>query len=60
MASFQANIGRKRPRRRENRNSRYIPFLHDNKLKIAKKLQKYHYDFISSENRLEKAEKKKK
>ena len=29
MASFQAKIGWKRPRRRENRNYRSIPFLPD-------------------------------
>ena len=37
MASFQANIGWKRPRKRENSNYRSIPFLHDAKYKIPKK-----------------------
>ena len=29
MASFQAKIGWKRPRKRENKNYRSVPFLHD-------------------------------
>ena len=29
MASVQAKIGRKRPRKRKNKNYRSIPFLHD-------------------------------
>ena len=29
MASFQANIGWKRKRKRENKNYRFVPFLHD-------------------------------
>ena len=29
MASFQAKIGWKRPRKRKNKNYRSIPFLHD-------------------------------
>ena len=29
MASFQANIGWKRTRKRENKNYRFVPFLHD-------------------------------
>ena len=29
MASLQANIGWKRPRKRKNKNYRSIPFLHD-------------------------------
>ena len=48
MASFQAKVGWKRPRQRENKNSRSNPFLPDAKQKIPKKLQK---------NRLEKEEK---
>ena len=31
MASFQAKIGRKRPRKRENKNSHSAPFLPDSK-----------------------------
>ena len=37
MASFQAKTGWKRPRRRENKNYRSVPFLPDAKLKIPKK-----------------------
>ena len=66
MASFQVKIGWKRPRRSENKNYRSVPFLPEAKLKILKKSNKiekikiYHYGFVSSENRLEKAEKEKK
>ena len=41
MAPFQAKIGWKRPRKR----------------KKNQKIKKYHCDFISSQNKLEKAEK---
>ena len=37
MASFQAKIGWKMPRKRENKNYRYVTFLPDVKLKIPKK-----------------------
>ena len=37
MASFEANTGWKRPRKRENKNYCSVPFLHDAKLKIPKK-----------------------
>ena len=64
MASFQAKIGWKRQRKRENKNYRYVSFLHDPQQKIQKKiakkfkkLKKYHYGFISSQNRTEKTEK---
>ena len=40
MASFQAKVGWKRPRKRENKNSRSAPFLPDTKQKIPKKQQK--------------------
>ena len=40
MASFQAKIGWKMPRKRENKNSRSAPFLPDAQQKIPKKLQK--------------------
>ena len=40
MASFQAKIGWKRPRKSENKNSRAAPFLPDAKQKIPKKQQK--------------------
>ena len=29
MVSFQAKIGRKMPRKRKNKNYRYVPFLHN-------------------------------
>ena len=65
MASFQAKIGWKRGRKRENKNCISVPFLPDEKYKIPKKekknkeIKKYHCGFISCQNRLEKAEKKK-
>ena len=66
MAPFQAKIGWKRPRKRQKYklSFRFVPTQRviENSKKIAKKfkkLQKYHYGFISSQNRLEKAEKKK-
>ena len=37
MAHFQAKIGLKRPRMRENKNYRSVLFLPDAKLKIPKK-----------------------
>ena len=37
MASFQAKIVRKRPRKRENKNYRFVPFLPDALQKIPKK-----------------------
>ena len=40
MASFQAKIGGKRPRKRENNNYRSVPFLLDAKQKIPKKQEK--------------------
>ena len=56
MASFQAKIGWKRMRKRENKNYHSAPFLPDAKLKIPKKnskkikkVKKYHYGFISSQ-----------
>ena len=66
MASFQAKIGWKRGRKKENKNCISVPFLPDGKYKIPKKekknkkIKKYHCGFISCQNRLEKAEKKKK
>ena len=63
MTSFQAKIGWKRPRKRENKNYRFITFLPNALQKIFKKQQKnkkkYHYGIISSQNRLENAEKEK-
>ena len=66
MASFQAKMGSKRPRNKESNNYRSVPFLHDAKQKIPKKqkkirkVKKYHYGLISSQNRLEKDEKERK
>ena len=64
MATFQAKKGWKRMRKREKKNYYYISFLPEAQLKIPRKQQKnskknkiYHYAFISSENRLENAEK---
>ena len=68
MASFEAKIGWKRLKKRENKNYRFVSFRSyptDNrkfqkKSKSIKKIQKYYYGFISSQNRLEKAEKERK
>ena len=67
MASFQAKIVWKRPRKRENKNYRFVPFLPDSLQKIPKKQQKKlknikknHYAFISSQNRLKEDEKERK
>ena len=65
MASFQAKIGWKRGRKRENKNCISVPFPPDGKYKIPKKekknkkIKEYHCGFISCQNRLEKAEKEK-
>ena len=65
MAFFQAKIGLKRPRKRENNNYRFVPFrsypTRKRKFqKNSKKIQKYHYGIISSQNSLEKAKKERK
>ena len=67
MALFQAKIGWKRPRKKENKNYRFVFVLTrtviENSKKIAKKfkkLKKHLYGFISSQNRLEKVEKERK
>ena len=61
VASFQAKIGWKRLRKRENKNYRSVSFLLDalyrSSKKKFKKLKKYHYGYISSHYRLEKDEK---
>ena len=63
MDSFQAKIGWKRMRKREIKNCLSVPFHPDGKYKIPEKekknqkRKKYHCGFISSKNRLEKAEK---
>ena len=52
MASFQAKIGWKRMRKRENKNYHYVSFLLDSKFKIkkkiAKKLKKLKYTIMAS------------
>ena len=48
MASFQAKIGLKTPRMRENKNYRSIPFLPDAKQKIKKKIAKKFNDLKSN------------
>ena len=63
MASFQAKIFWKMPKKRENKNYRFVPFLPDALYKIQKKnkkIKKYHYGIISSQNSLEKAKKERK
>ena len=63
MVSFQAKIGWKMLRKRENKNYRSVSFLLDAKQKIPKKRQKikkYNYTFVSSQNRMEKTEKERK
>ena len=40
MASFQAKIGRKRRRKRENKNCLSVSFVLDGKYKIQKKREK--------------------
>ena len=66
MDSYQDKISWKRMRKSENKNYRSVPFLPDAKQKFPKELQKnsgikkYHYGFISFQNRLEEAEKNRK
>ena len=68
MATFQAKIGCKTQRKRENKNCDSVPFRSypirnrkfQNKSKKIQKIKIYHYGFISRQNRLEKAEKEKK
>ena len=58
MASFQAKIVWKRPRKRKNKNYRFVPFLPDALYKIPKKkTKKHHYGIISRKNCLEHAKK---
>ena len=65
VACFQAKVCGERPRKRENNNCRSVPFRsyptlnrksQKNSKKI-KKFKKYHYGFITSQNRLEMDEK---
>ena len=67
MVAFQAKIGWSGMRKRENKNYSYVPFLSDAQLKIPKKiakklkkLKKYHYRFILSQNWLGTDEKERK
>ena len=58
MTSFQAKIVWKRPRKRENKNYCFVPFLPGPEQKMPKKIKKtkkHHYGIISSQNSLEKA-----
>ena len=62
MASLQAKIGRKTQRKGENKNCHSVPFrsypTRNRKFqRNRKKFQKCHYVIISSQNRLENAEK---
>ena len=60
MASFQAKIGRKMVRNRKKKiivPIRSYPKRNRNFHKISKKMQKCHYGFNSSQNRLEYDEK---
>ena len=68
MASFHAKISWKMQRKSESKNFRCILFrsypTRKNKLqknsKKIQKIRKYHYGFISGQNRLEKVEKERK
>ena len=68
MDSFKAKIGWKRVRKSKNKNYRSVPFRSyptrnkkfQNNSKKIQKIKKYHYGFISSQNRLEKAKKNRK
>ena len=66
MASFQAKIVWKRPRKVENKKYRVVTFLPDALQKIPKKNKKIkknkknNYIIISSQNSLEKAKKERK
>ena len=68
MDSFQAKIGWKMMRKRENKNYRSVPFrsyrMHNGKFqrnrKKIKNIKKNHYGVISSQNRLENTEKERK
>ena len=66
MASFQAKIGWKRLRKRENKTiASFRPYPNRNRKfqknsKKIQKIKKFLYGFISSQNRMEKAEKERK
>ena len=63
-ASFQAKTVWERPRKRENKKYRSDQFLPNPEQRIPKKQKKkkkkHHYGFISSQNRLGKADKERK
>ena len=46
--SFQAKIGRKRMRNRENKNYRFVWFLQDAQKKIPKKFKKFKNTIVDS------------
>ena len=58
MSSFQAKIGWKRQREKENKNYRFVPFLPDCLEKIQKnskkihKISKYDYGNVSSQKQV--------
>ena len=67
MASFQAKIGWKIPRKSEKKklSFRFVPTHRvtentEKNSKKIKKIKKYHYGIISSQNRLEKSKKQRK
>ena len=67
MDPLRAKIGRKKMRKGENKNYRFVPFLPDAEQKMPKKKQKnlkktkkHHYGIISSQSSLEKAKKERK
>ena len=67
MDSFQAKMGWNSLRQRENNNYHSVPFqprlvieIRKKQQKKLKKIEKYHYEFVSSQNRMEKDGKKRK
>ena len=67
MASFQAKIFWKMPRKRANKNYCFVPILSDAELKMPKKkskkikkIKKNHYGINSSQNLLKEDEKQRK
>ena len=48
MTSFQAKIGRKRMRNRENKYYRFVSFLPDAQKKIPKKFKKFKNTIVNS------------
>ena len=68
MASFEAKIEWKMPRKIKNKNYRSVPFRSyttrnrkfQKNSKNVQKIKKYLYGFLSSQNRSEKAEKERK